>query len=171
MIPPPPRSTLFPYTTLFRSYQITGLSDIIRGLSDPNETATAQQIKGQFSVLRISDAQTEVQRFCRDVIRICAEIIAGYDLNTLKQISGVKLLTNAEKQALNAQMSAMQAPGAVPGAAPAAPPMQSGSPGSGGPPPGAGAGVPPAGSPQGQPSPEVLKLLKEPSWEDVGKLL
>src|SRR5687768_18145094 len=25
MIPPPPRSTLFPYTTLFRSYALTGL--------------------------------------------------------------------------------------------------------------------------------------------------
>lgn len=176
-------------------YQITGLSDIIRGLSDPNETATAQQIKGQFSVLRISDAQSEVQRFCRDVIRICAEIIAGYDLETLKQISGVKLLTRAEKEALNAQLAAAQsamppmpggmAPGGGPAPQPGAPgvvpgpqgppggnvPVQAqGNPG-GEPPAGAGAGVPAPGGPQGQPAPEVLKLLKEPSWEDVGQLL
>lgn len=156
-------------------YQITGLSDIIRGLSDPNETATAQQIKGQFSVLRISDAQTEVQRFCRDVIRICAEIIASYDLNTLKQISGVKLLTNAEKEAIRAQQAqAMPPMPPGPGAAgpgPAGAPVQSGPSAPGGPPAGAGTPVPAPGGPQGQPAPEILKLLKEPSWEDVGALL
>lgn len=180
-------------------YQITGLSDIIRGLSDPNETATAQQIKGQFSVLRISDAQTEVQRFCRDVIRICAEIIAGYDLNTLKQISGVKLLTNAEKEQISAQLAAIQhpmpqmpggmapgggpapgagAPGPVPGSPPAggqvpaggALPMPAQAAPGGGPQGGAAAPAPAAGSPQGPP-PEILKLLKEPSWEDVAGLL
>lgn len=157
-------------------YQITGLSDIIRGLSDPNETATAQQIKGQFSVLRISAAQTEVQRFARDVIRICAEIIAGYDLETLKKISGVKLLTEQEKAALHAQfqpMPAMPGPPGNPGPAPAAPPMPPGNPGGGGPPPGAGAGVPPpGGSPgAGQPTADQQRLLNEPSWEEVAQLL
>lgn len=156
-------------------YQITGLSDIIRGLSDPNETATAQQIKGQFSVLRISDAQTEVQRFCRDVIRICAEIIASYDLNTLKQISGVKLLTNAEKEQIRAQQAAAMpsmppGPGTA-GPGPAGAPVQAGPSPAGGPPGGAGTPVPQPGGPQGQPAPEILKLLKEPSWEDVGALL
>jgi hypothetical protein len=155
-------------------YQITGLSDIIRGLSDPNETATAQQIKGQFSVLRISAAQTEVQRFARDVIRIAAEIIAGYDLETLKKISGVKLLTEQEKAALRAQlqppMPLMPGPGANPGPAPAAPPVQPGSSGGGGPPPGPGAPVPPAGGTPGV-DPEKQRLLNEPSWEEVGKLL
>ena len=29
-------------------------------------TATAQQMKGQFSMIRIQDAQYEVQRFCRE---------------------------------------------------------------------------------------------------------
>src|SRR5438034_2801810 len=29
MIPPPPRSTLFPYTTLFRSYGYTALGDAV----------------------------------------------------------------------------------------------------------------------------------------------
>lgn len=152
-------------------YQITGLSDIIRGLSDPAETATAQQIKGQFSVLRISAAQTEVQRFARDVIRICAQIISGYDLETLKKISGVKLLTNAEKDALRAQLSAMPPPGGGAGPAAPAPPMQSAPGQGGGPPAGAGAGVQSPGSPSGQPAPEQLKLLNEPSWEEVAALL
>jgi len=161
-------------------FQITGLSDIIRGLSDPNETATAQQIKGQFSVLRIQDAQMEVQRFCRDTMRIMAEIIADYDIETIKQISGVQLLTNAEKQAMQAQISQQQAmqqaqaqqqPPGPPQAPPGAPqpPM---------PPQGQAGQMHPMQSPQGpsQPgqapiSPDKLKLLKEPTWEEVEALL
>jgi hypothetical protein len=87
-------------------YQLTGISDIVRGMSDPNETATAQQLKGQFSMERIEDAQTEVQRFCRDEIRIIGQIVAGYDIETLKQICGVKLLTAMEKQQIQAQLAA-----------------------------------------------------------------
>lgn len=196
-------------------YEITGLSDIIRGLSDPNETATAQQIKGQFAVLRISDAQTEVQRFCRDIMRILAEVICDYDLETLKKISGVKLLTNQEKAEVSAQLQMAAAQGGPPpnGGAPAGPglpapaphpgmpqmpgaagmpvpvgagaqgaaPSQPGQPAGdaavrGAPAPGAqppggvGGGVrPPGASPQVDP--ERVRLLKEPSWEDVAGLL
>ena len=55
-------------------YQVTGLADIIRGASNPNETATAQSIKGQFASLRIKDMQAEVARFSRDAARIMVEI-------------------------------------------------------------------------------------------------
>jgi len=54
-------------------YQITGIADIIRGQSNPNETATAQNIKGQFASLRIKDTQQDVARFCRDALRIMIE--------------------------------------------------------------------------------------------------
>lgn len=85
-------------------YEITGLSDIIRGNSEPSETATAQQIKGRFAVLRISDSQADVQRFARDSIRIQAEIIAeNFSLETIKAISGVNLMTKEEKQLAQAQ--------------------------------------------------------------------
>lgn len=93
-------------------YEITGLADIIRGNSDPGETATAQQMKGRFAVLRISDTQAEVQRFARDLIRLMSEIIAEhFSLETIKEISGVKLLMTLEKQALIAKL---QVPGAQP---------------------------------------------------------
>jgi hypothetical protein len=161
-------------------YQITGMSDIIRGLSEPNETATAQQIKGQFAVLRLSDAQSEVQRFCRDIIRIMAEIIADYDLETIKKISGVKLLTDGEKAQIRASlapppnpMSAL--PGMAGGQPPAAPPgaLVPGAPaGAAGPPPGAGAANPATPQPgQQMPGPDRIALLKEPSWEEVAALL
>lgn len=174
-------------------YQITGMSDIIRGMGEPNETATAQQIKGQFAVLRLSDVQTEMQRFCRDTIRIMAEIIADYDLETIKKISGVKLLTQAEKDQLNGQIQQQQqlqqlsgagSTGGTAGNAPglpqhALPPHPGANPGQGqpiggaptatGPMPSAnpatpGAGQQPIGSDQ-------LALLKEPSWEEVAALL
>lgn len=57
-------------------YQITGLSDIQRGATDPNETATAQQLKAQNGSIRVRDRQQEVQRFARDLTRIICEIIA-----------------------------------------------------------------------------------------------
>lgn len=56
-------------------YQITGIADIIRGSSDPNETATAQGIKSNFASLRIKDTQQEVARFSRDLAAMLVEII------------------------------------------------------------------------------------------------
>lgn len=196
-------------------YQLTGISDIIRGFTDnPEETATAQQMKGKFSMLRIQDAQFEVQRFCRDVIRIVGEIVASYDVETLKAISGVKLLTNEEKGALQQQLALQQLqqqqqqqaqaaaahPQAPPGAGPNGP--NPAPQGQGAPPPAAHAGPPPVGpggaGPIGQPpapaqpgqmaagapgqagtpasgqaplSPDKLRLLEQPTWEEVAGLL
>lgn len=91
-------------------YEITGIADIIRGNSEPNETATAQQIKGRFAVLRISDAQSDVQRFARDIIRLLSEIIAEhFSLETIKAISGYRLLTEDEKAQLQANPQALEA--------------------------------------------------------------
>lgn len=82
-------------------YEITGISDIIRGTNDAASTATAERIKGQFGTLRLTDQQDEVQRFVRDLVKIGTEIIAKhFSMETLQQISGVKLLSNAEKQML-----------------------------------------------------------------------
>jgi hypothetical protein len=57
-------------------YQITGLSDIMRGATDPDETATAQSLKAQTGSIRVRDRQQEIQRFARDALRIMTEIIA-----------------------------------------------------------------------------------------------
>ncbi len=57
-------------------YQITGLSDIMRGATDPYETAAAQQLKSQYGSIRIRDRQAELVRIARDITRIAAEIIA-----------------------------------------------------------------------------------------------
>lgn len=75
---------------LNNAYQITGMADIVRGASNPNETATAQQIKGKYANLRLSDLQMDVERFARDLIRIKSEIMAErYSPETLIAISGI----------------------------------------------------------------------------------
>jgi hypothetical protein len=79
-------------------YEITGISDILRGESDAQETATGVRTKGQYALLRITDRQQEVQRFVRDVIRLFGEIIAEkFSEKTIRQIGGEGLLTNEEK--------------------------------------------------------------------------
>ncbi len=80
-------------------YEITGISDIVRGHTNPNETATAQQIKGQFATLRISDRQYEVQRFARDLIALKAEIIAEhFQPETIALTAGVEFAQPEDQQ-------------------------------------------------------------------------
>ena len=70
-------------------YEVTGISDIVRGATQAGETATAQRIKGQFASIRIRKMQKEVQRFIRDMFRINAEIIAEqFQPKTLEAITG-----------------------------------------------------------------------------------
>lgn len=56
-------------------YEVTGLSDILRGSSNPNETATAQNIKQEWGSLRVKDMQSAVARFARDIFRLKAAVI------------------------------------------------------------------------------------------------
>ena len=56
-------------------YEITGIADIIRGQSAASETATAQQIKGQFAGLRLRSMQEDVNLFASELIRLKAQII------------------------------------------------------------------------------------------------
>ncbi len=71
-------------------YETTGLSDILRGASVANETATAQGIKAQFASIRLNDMKDDVARFARDILRMKAEIIcAKYQPDIILQVSGI----------------------------------------------------------------------------------
>jgi len=71
-------------------YEVTGLSDIIRGSSVASETATAQQIKSQYASLRLRDLQRHVAVFASDLLRIKAQLMADfYSPETLMQMSGI----------------------------------------------------------------------------------
>ena len=91
-------------------YQITGISDIIRGYSDPNETATAQRIKGQFGSMRLKKRQAEVQRFIRDLYRIKGELIAEHwTAETFAGVTGFEMPTAQQKQEASARVAMLQA--------------------------------------------------------------
>lgn len=59
-------------------YEITGLSDILRGETDASETLGAQQLKAQSGSRRLRRLQKEVQRYARDLMRLKAEIMAEH---------------------------------------------------------------------------------------------
>ena len=58
-------------------YEITGISDIIRGASYASETATAQQIKGQYAGLRLRAMQEDVALFASEILRLKAQIMCA----------------------------------------------------------------------------------------------
>lgn len=70
-------------------YEVTGISDIVRGQTKSTETATAQQIKSNFATLRLDSRKAEVQRFCRDLVAIMGEMICEhFSPKTMYEISG-----------------------------------------------------------------------------------
>jgi len=72
-------------------YQITGISDILRGATESGETATAQSIKAQWGSVRIRDRQQELVRFARDLTRMVCEVIAEqYEPEYLLTVTNVE---------------------------------------------------------------------------------
>lgn len=81
-------------------YQITGLSDIMRGSSVASETLGAQKLKSQYGSVRIRDRQNEMTRIARDIIRIVCEIIAeNYTTKQINELAQMQLPTDAEIKA------------------------------------------------------------------------
>jgi hypothetical protein len=74
-----------------------GISDIMRGATNPHETATAQRIKGTMGVGRLSDQKQNVANFVRDLLRLKAEIVAkNFDARTLTQMTGEEVTPEVE---------------------------------------------------------------------------
>lgn len=126
-------------------YEVTGLSDILRGTSNPNETLGAQKIKDQWGNLRLRKLQRRVQTYVVDCLRIMAEIACTkFGQDTLSQVTSLKYPSMQEKQAAQQAMQQIQ--------------MQS------------QPGMPPA-----QPDPATMQQLDEilstPSWEEIMQVL
>jgi hypothetical protein len=133
-------------------YEITGLSDIIRGSSVASETATAQNLKNKWGSIRLRDMQKSTASYVRDLYRLAIDAAAA-----LVPAQQWKLITNsqvplaAEKDAavqqlqydaMKAQlMAAQMPPPGMPGMPPAPPP-------------------PP-------PNPELVKIAQSPSLEEL----
>jgi len=72
-------------------YEVTGISDILRGASQASETLGAQQIKAQFASMRLDDMKKDVARFASDIIRIKAQIMCSfYSDDSLIKMSGIQ---------------------------------------------------------------------------------
>lgn len=135
-------------------YELSGISDIMRSATDPNETLGSQQIKASFGSMRLQRSQKDVQRYSRDLIRLMAEVIGEqFQQQTLQQMSGLNFPTNEMKAQVRQQIAmqqqaamAQQNPQAMGGATsppPAAPPIP----------------------------PEMQQMLSMPSWEDIDGVL
>jgi hypothetical protein len=72
-------------------YQITGIADILRGQTDPEETLGAQQLKAQTGQRRVRNTKDELSRFCRDIGQLVAEVIAEqFQPQTIADMTGYK---------------------------------------------------------------------------------
>lgn len=91
-------------------YEVTGLSDILRGASNAGETATAQQIKATWGSQRVQDMQQEVARLAREMFRMTAELMfAKFQDDTIRQMTLLPPpLTDADKQRIAAAVPAQQ---------------------------------------------------------------
>ena len=73
-------------------YEITGISDIVRGASNAGETATAQQIKTQWGSLRIQKMQRLIERQIRDIFVQMAHLITTkFSPETIVRMTGIEV--------------------------------------------------------------------------------
>ena len=71
-------------------YELTGISDIVRGATKASETLGAQEIKSKFASISIKKRQDEVARFAADLLRIKAEIqVKHFDPEILVEKSNI----------------------------------------------------------------------------------
>lgn len=122
-------------------YEITGIADILRGQTDPDETLGAQELKSEWGSLRIQKRQKDVERYARDLFDIKTEIIAKkFQWQTIQIMTGIQLPTAEQKQQLQAQIQQAQMQAQATGQPPQIPP-------------------------------EAAELLEKPTQEEVEQLL
>lgn len=90
-------------------YDITGISDIIRGQSNVIETATSAQIKSQFASLRLKEYQDGVAFYASNILKLKAQIICGqFQPETLIKIGGVEQLSQTDQQLVPAAIQMLK---------------------------------------------------------------
>jgi hypothetical protein len=78
-------------------YQLSGISDIMRGATEAEETLGAQQLKSQYGSIRVKQKIDELQRIAKDSIRIASEIISEkFSQDTLFDMSQMEIPTKAD---------------------------------------------------------------------------
>jgi len=78
-------------------YEVLGISDIMRGASNPNETLGAQEMKAQFGASRIQTKQAEIAAWIAATMRIKAEVMSRhYSPETLIEESNIQATPDAQ---------------------------------------------------------------------------
>jgi hypothetical protein len=130
-------------------YEITGISDIIRGSSVASETATAQDLKNKWGTVRLREMQTLVADYARDLFRMSVDCGADHiPAEKWKDITQLDIPTAKEQAIAKQQLAYMQQQAQ---AAQSMPPMQ---------------GQPPA-PPPAQPDPALLAAAQSPTIESL----
>jgi hypothetical protein len=90
-------------------YAITGISDIIRGQTEASETATAQQIKGQYAGLRLRSMQEDVALFATSLLRLKAQVICTkFQPETILQYAAAQQLSPEDQQVIPQAMQLLK---------------------------------------------------------------
>jgi len=133
-------------------YEIMGLSDIQRGVSEASESATASNLKDKWGSLRLSRMQQETENYIASTLRLMLE--AGIQLfkqETIMAMTNLQLPTRQQQQQAQQTLQAMQQQYQQQA-------MQAQQAGQ----------QPP---PQPQPDPQLEMILSQPCWEDCLDLL
>jgi len=78
-------------------YELTSISDIIRGATNPRETLGAQKMKAQYSSVRLRLTQQDVAKFVCRCLRIKAEIISKhFQPETIAKLSLIQETESAQ---------------------------------------------------------------------------
>jgi hypothetical protein len=135
-------------------YEITGISDILRGATKASETLGAQKIKTQWGGLRLKRYQNEVARYVRDLLRMTLELAANkFSEETWAKMTGLPFLLSTQYNELTAVAQALQQQLAM------VPPAMAGPQGA------------PAPPPQVQQLQQIKQQLQAPQWSQVLALL
>jgi len=82
-------------------YQITGMSDILRGAADDKQQVGTQQLKAKFASIRVQAIQDEFTRFATDLQKIRLELISKhFDVETIIAKSNMTMTPDGQ----NAQL-------------------------------------------------------------------
>lgn len=96
-------------------YEITGVSDIVRGQSVASETLGAQKIKEAWGTMRLKRLQKATQRYARDTLRIMLEIAAQkLSVATWAKATGLPFATAEQKAQAQMMIQGAQQAGMQP---------------------------------------------------------
>jgi hypothetical protein len=90
-------------------YELTGISDIVRGASKASETLGAQELKSKYASVRIQRLQDEVTRYAEEILKIKAEILVKhFDPMILAEMSNAANMVPEDKALIPAALQLLK---------------------------------------------------------------